>query len=83
MDASVSIEDVAEAMYRLVRETTGVRKLSATDLTKAMVGHFGEGCDRQLCKQALRQLIDSGRCIYTYYGGASYVELASQERREV
>jgi hypothetical protein len=45
------------------------------DLTKAMVEKFGEdACDKALCKQAIRQLIDSGRCIYSYVGG-SYITL--------
>ena len=32
------------------------------------------GCDKKMGKQAIRQLIDSGRCIYSYVGG-SYVTL--------
>jgi hypothetical protein len=45
------------------------------DLTKAMIEKFGEdACDKALCKQAIRQLIDSGRCIYSYVGG-SYITL--------
>jgi hypothetical protein len=33
-----------------------------------------ENCDKKLCKQAIRQLIDSGRCTYSYVGG-SYIVL--------
>ena len=40
-----------------------------------MIEQFGEdACDKKKCKLAIRQLIDSGRCIYSYVGG-SYVTL--------
>ena len=45
------------------------------DLIKAMIEQFGEDAvDKKLCKSAIRSLIDSGRCIYSYVGG-SYVTL--------
>ncbi len=70
-----TVEEVAEAMYQLVKETHGKKNLKAMDLTKAMIQKFGEdNCDKKLCKQAIRQLIDSGRCIYSYVGG-SYITL--------
>jgi len=72
---AVTMETVAEAMYDLVKEVQGKKKLKAMDLTKAMIQRFGEDeCDKKVCKAAIRELIDSGRCIYTYFGG-SYVEL--------
>ena len=77
---SVTTEEVADAMYELVKEYQGKKKLKASDLTKAMIGKFGEdNCDKKLCKQAIRQLIDSGRCIYSYVGG-SYVTLPEDQR---
>ena len=40
-----------------------------------VIEQFGDdACDKKMCKQAIRQLIDSGRCIYSYVGG-SYVTL--------
>jgi hypothetical protein len=71
---AVATETVVEAMYDLVKECQGKKKLKAMDLTKAMIQRFGDDCDKQKCKAAIRELIDSGRCIYTYFGG-SYVEL--------
>jgi hypothetical protein len=71
----VSVEQVAEAMYQLVKETHGKKNLKAMDLTKAMIEKFGDAeCSKPLCKQAIRQLVDSGRCIYSYFGG-SYITL--------
>jgi hypothetical protein len=71
---AVATETVVEAMYDLVKEYQGKKKLKAMDLTKAMMQRFGDECDKKVCKSAIRELIDSGRCIYTYFGG-SYVEL--------
>jgi hypothetical protein len=73
--APVSVDEVAVAMHELVTSTYGKKNLKAMDLTKAMIEKFGEeNCDKALCKLAIRQLIDSGRCIYSYVGG-SYITL--------
>lgn len=81
MAEPVTIEELVEAMYRMVQESTGSRRLRPTDLTRAMVDRFGaERCSREACKQALRRLTESGRCVYTFYDG-SYVELPSEEKR--
>lgn len=74
----LSIEKLADEMFALVDECAGKRKLKAGDLTKAMIAKHGENvCDKEACKKAIRVLIDSGRCIYTYLGG-SYIELPAQ-----
>ena len=73
--AEASVDEVAEAMYELVKVSKGKKNLKPMDLTKAMIQKFGEdACDKKLCKLAIRSLIDSGRCIYSYVGG-SYVTL--------
>jgi alcohol dehydrogenase class IV len=73
--SEASVDDVAGAMYELVKSTKGKKNLKAMDLTKAMIEKFGEdACDKKKCKLAIRQLIDSGRCIYSYVGG-SYITL--------
>ncbi len=69
----LSVDAVAEAMYALIRENHGKRNLKPTDLTKAMRERFGEGCDKALCKAAIRLLVDDGRCIYSYLGGSYLV----------
>jgi hypothetical protein len=75
----VAVEQVAEAMFSLVKETYGKKNLKAMDLTKAMIEKFGAGeCDKDLCKHAIRQLIDSGRCVYSYFGG-SYITLPPEK----
>ena len=75
----VPVETIAEAMYELVAECAGKKNLKAGDLTKAMIAKFGEGaCTKDDCKQAIRILIDSGRCVYSYLGG-SYIQLPPKE----
>jgi hypothetical protein len=76
---AVAVETIAEEMYKLVEECLGKKNLKATDLTKAMIAKFGEGeCSKDDCKHAIRQLIDSGRCVYSYFGG-SYITLPPKE----
>ena len=74
MADEVPAEQLAEAMYELVKDCQGKRKLKSLDLQKAMKEKFGDGATKPNCKAAVRQLIDSGRCVYTYFGG-SFVEL--------
>ena len=79
MADEVSIEEVADAMYAMVKDAMGLKKLKPMDLTKAMMAHFGEDrCTKKTCKTAIRSLIDSGRCVYTYFGG-SFVEIPHKE----
>ena len=73
------VEDIAGKMYELVKSTHGKKNLKAMDLIKAMIEEFGEdACDKKMCKAAIRQLIDSGQCIYSYVGG-SYVTLPEEK----
>ena len=73
--SEVSVDTVAEAMYEMVKEYHGKRNLKALDLSKAMIEKYGEDAvDKKFCKKAIRQLIDSGRCTYSYVGG-SYIVL--------
>lgn len=72
--AAPTAEAVAEAMYAMLKDYAGKKNLKAMDLTKAMIEKFGEDCDKQLCKEAIRALMDSGKTTYSYVGG-SYVVL--------
>ena len=80
MSDAVSVDEVAEAMFRTISDAQGLRKLKPNDVSKAMIERFGpERCSKETCKEAIRQLVDSGRCIYTYFGG-SYIELPRSEQ---
>jgi len=69
-----TVEAVADAMVALVRACHGKRQLKPLDLTKAMGERFGESCDKSLCKEAIRLLVEDERCTYSYQGG-SYIVL--------
>jgi len=74
---AITVNQVADVMFKLVSDAQGKKKLKAMDLTKAVMQLYPEA-DKQMCKDAIRQLMESGRCIYTYFGG-SYVELPHKE----
>ena len=76
---AVTTEQVADAMYEMIAEYQGKKKFKALDLRKTMIQEYGDqGCDRAMCKDAIRQLVDSGRCVYTYFGG-SFIEIPHEE----
>jgi predicted polyphosphate/ATP-dependent NAD kinase len=75
--ADVSIEQLADDMFELVSSAAGQKKLKAGDLTKAMKEKYGD-LSRADTKAAIKQLIDSGRCVYGYFGGSS-IELPRVE----
>jgi len=74
----VPVTEIAEAMYKLVAESQGQKKLKPTDLTKAMMEVFEGRVDKKACKEAIKELVNSGRCVYTYYGG-SFIEVPHRE----
>ncbi len=72
-------QQVADDMFEMVKQYDGQKKFKAGDLIKAMKEKHGEDeCDKKLCKLAIRTLMDSGRCVYTYFGG-SFIELPKKE----
>jgi hypothetical protein len=76
-----SVDEVADAMYKLIKEAQGLKKLKPTDLHKAMGEMFGDEVDKKLCKAAIKEIINSGKCVYTYFGG-SYIEIPPEEGTE-
>lgn len=80
--AKIPVETLAEDMFRMVAEYQGKKNLKAGDLTKAMIAKHGEeACNKDDCRQAIRILMDSGRCVYSYLGG-SYIQLPPKEGAE-
>ena len=75
----VPVEEVAEAMYKLVEDSMGMKKWKATDLHKACEQLYGEGYQkRKNGKAAIKSLVDNGRLVYTYFGG-SFLEVPHKE----
>jgi hypothetical protein len=73
-----TVDEIADAMYKMVKDAFGVKKLKPMDLTKTMIQMYGDEVDKKLCKAAIKELINSGRCVYTYFGG-SYIEIPHKE----
>lgn len=72
--ADITVETVAESMYNLVKDNMGKKKFKPMDLTKAMLEKFGDAVDKKMCKTALKNLVESEKVVYTYFG-ASYIEI--------
>ncbi len=81
MAEQASVEEVSNAMYKLIKDSMGQKKWKATDLNKAVVELFGDKCDKALAKSAIRDLVESGKCVYTYFGG-SFIEIPHREAAE-
>ena len=81
MSDMVSIDEIAEKMFEQVKSCAGQKKLKPGDLNKMMLEIFGDRVDKKLCKKAIRQLIETERCVYTYFGG-SFIELPHREGAE-
>ena len=73
-----TVDEIADAMFKLVKDAFGVKKYKPMDLTKAMMQMYEGEVDKKTCKGAIKVLIDSGRCVYTYFGG-SYIEIPHRE----
>ncbi len=73
-----TVDEIADAMQKMVEDAQGMKKLKPMDLVKAMVQLFGDEVDKKLCKKAIKQLVDSGKCVYTYFGG-SFIEIPHKE----
>ncbi|MHC4472938.1 MAG: hypothetical protein ACYTDY_03245 [Planctomycetota bacterium] len=81
MSDQVPVDEVADAMYKQIADAQGIKKLKPGDVTKMMIELYGDRVDKKLCKLAIRKLIESERCVYTYFGG-SYIELPHKEGAE-
>jgi len=73
--SDANVEVVADAMFAMVKECHGKRQLKPLDLNRAMVERFGDSCDKMMCKDAIKLLIEDDRCTYSYIGG-SYIVLS-------
>lgn len=75
MAEGVTIEELADDMYNLVEKAVGKKKYKPNDLIKELIAKYGDEVSKKDGKEALKSLIDSERCIYSYAGG-SFIELA-------
>ena len=71
-----STQEIADAMFEVVNDGAGSKKYKPGDLTKMMKEKFG--CDKKECKAAIKELVNSGKLVYTYFGG-SFLEIPHKE----
>jgi len=69
-------EELKQKIYALVEKSVGKKKLKSSDIQKTIAAETG--VTRDEVKDALKDLIDEGKLIYTYFGG-SFVEIPPKQ----
>ena len=69
--------ELVEYIYDLVAKAAGKKQLKAKDIEKLVLKEHPDQ-NKNDVKFAIKELIDSGRCVYTYFGG-SFIELPHVE----
>jgi hypothetical protein len=65
-------EEIKKIIYELVEASTGKKKLKQSDILKKVSADHG--VEKDAVKAALRDLVDAGTLIFTYFGG-SFIEI--------
>jgi hypothetical protein len=74
---ALSKADLVEYIYKMVVAAEGKKQLKAMDIQKNVLKEHPDQ-DKTQIKFAIKDLIDGGRCVYTYFGG-SYIECPKVE----
>ena len=74
---ALSKADLVEYIYKMVVAAEGKKQLKAMDIQKNVLKEHPDQ-DKNQIKFAIKDLIDGGRCVYTYFGG-SYIECPKVE----
>jgi predicted transcriptional regulator len=69
-------EEVKKKIYETVEKSVGKKKLKSSDIQKLVSAELG--ITRDDVKDALKDLVDDGSLIYTYFGG-SFVEIPPKQ----
>jgi hypothetical protein len=69
--------EIQEKIYAFSEKMKGKKKLKEKDIIKHIATDTGE--DKDTVKKALREMINVGKLMYSYGGGASSVEIPSDE----
>lgn len=70
-------EELKDKIFAFMEKYKGKKKLKEKDVCKGVAEETGVTPDE--VKKALREMIDAGRLMYSYGGGASSVEIPSDE----
>ena len=70
-------EELKNTIFAFMEKYKGKRKLKEKDVIKGVMADTG--LEKAEVKGALREMINVGRLMYSYSGGASSVEIPSEE----
>lgn len=73
----MEMDALKDAIFAFVEKAKGKKKLKEKDIIKGVSEETGQ--DKDTVKKAMREMIDIGRLMYSYGGGASSVEIPSEE----
>ena len=74
---ALSKAELVEFIYEMVLKAQGKKQLKAMDIQKAVLKVHPDQPKNDI-KFAIKDLIDGGRCVYTYFGG-SFIEIPHEE----
>jgi hypothetical protein len=74
---ALSKAELVEFIFKMVEAAQGKKQLKAMDLQKAVLKEHPDQ-NKNDVKFSIKELIDGGRCVYTYFGG-SFVEIPHVE----
>ena len=74
---ALSKAELVEFIFEMVAKAQGKKNLKAMDVQKAVLKVHPDQPKNDI-KFAIKDLIDGGRCVYTYFGG-SYIEIPHEE----
>ena len=74
---ALSKEELNEYIFAMVEKAQGKKQLKAMDIQKAVLKEHPDQPKNDI-KFAIKDLIDGGRCVYTYFGG-SFIEIPHEE----
>jgi hypothetical protein len=69
--------ELQDKIFAFVEAAKGKKKLKEKDIIKGV--SQAESVEKDEVKKAMRAMIDVGRLMYSYGGGASSVEIPSEE----
>ncbi len=69
--------ELVEYIFKMIEKNQGKKQLKAMDVQKNVLKEHPDQNKNDI-KFAIKDLIDTGRCVYTYFGG-SFIELPHVE----
>jgi hypothetical protein len=73
----MEIAELQDKIFAYMQKMKGKKKLKEKDIIRTISEETGE--DKEVVKKALREMIEAGKLMYSYTGGASSVEIPSEE----